>query len=93
MPDKTPDTSIRPSQDGVRVAAPASPGAPAAGAPTRPRTDHNAEWDADDDERPDGDPADVKDAGPLESLGRAISSPVREASRDAPVSDRSPRKP
>lgn len=53
----------------------------------QPPTGNNAAWDADDDERPDGDPASVKNEGPLESLGKAISSPLLESEEDSSRSD------
>ena len=46
------------------------------------RKDHNAEWDADDpslEEWQRKGPQDVRDKGVLDSIGEAVSSPVRDA--------------
>lgn len=61
---------------------------PATTAP-KPRLDHNAEWDATDGDQPRHKPSDVNDSGALDSLGRAISEPLRPTA-DTPVS-RKPR--
>lgn len=39
-------------------------------------------YDDDEDDEPYGDPSKVKDEGPLESLGKAISEPLRNRGKD-----------
>jgi hypothetical protein len=39
-------------------------------------------WDDAEDDRPYGDPGKVKDEGPLESLGKAVTAPIRDAAED-----------
>jgi len=42
----------------------------------QPPTGNNANWDDDEEDAPFGDPAKVKNQNPLESLGKAVTSPV-----------------
>lgn len=53
--------------------------------PPRPLHDNNALWDEPEDEVPPGDPHDLRDEGILESLGKAISSPVRDSQPEPPA--------
>ena len=49
---------------------------PAPTAP-EPRLDHNPEWDAPDGPEPQHKPSDVHDRGVLDSVGRAVTDPLR----------------
>ena len=48
-------------------------------APTgpKPRLDHNAEWDAPDADQPPHEASEVRDRSVLDSVGRAVSDPLR----------------
>lgn len=50
---------------------------PAAPPSTTPRVDHNAEWDAPDDDVRRRHPSEVRDRGVLDSFGRAVSAPLQ----------------
>lgn len=82
-PSNGPATDPLDQRDGVPAAQPR----PAAGVAAKPYPD----WDAEEDDEPYGDPSTVKNEGPLKSLGKAVSSPVREAAESDPKDRGGPR--
>jgi len=66
----------------MKTSRPTLPAAPAGRSGySAARPGNNPAWDAQDEtqEKPDGDPASVKNEGVLDSLGKAVSSPVIES--------------
>lgn len=101
--DRTEDPALpddpstgRPDPSSDRPADRPAASRPVGGAGTpeaRTRKPPGAPFDDEEDDGPWGDPADVRDRGPLESLGRAISAPVRESPRADPVERTEPGEP